>query len=54
MVSAASGENISPQFGSVTTVKKNVDIKFFWSENAISIGDFQSKYRNALRTGLVL
>ena len=27
MVSAASGKNISPQFGSVTSVKKKVDIK---------------------------
>jgi hypothetical protein len=52
MVSVASGKNISPKFGSVTSVKKKVDI--FCCEKAISIGDFQSKYWNALRTGLTM
>jgi hypothetical protein len=54
MVSAASGKNISSQFGSVTSVKKKVDIKIFCREKAISIRDFQSKFCNTLRTGLVL
>jgi hypothetical protein len=54
MVSAASGQNISPQFGSVTSVKKKVDTEKFWCEKAISIRDFQSKYWNTLRLGLVL
>ena len=40
MVSAAIGKNIPPRFGSVTSVKKKVDIKILCCEKAISIRDF--------------
>ena len=57
MISAASGETIPPQFGYVTSVKKKLILKFLAVKKLrarIPIRDFQSKYWNTLRTGLVL
>jgi hypothetical protein len=43
-----------PEIWFCNKCQKKVDNKIFLCEKAISIRDFQSKYWNALRTGLVL
>ena len=40
MVSLASGKNVSPQFGSVTSVKKKLTLKFYAVENLFPLEIF--------------